>query len=139
MPAPRPALTLSLLNGEYAVCRLSPGEPLPHWATEGEFWTVSRTAEELSVLCAAEQVPDAVQRQAGWAALKLQGPFPFDVTGILVSVLEPLRQADIGIFAVSTFDTDYVLVPQERLTGALSALEQAGHRVESREPMARKP
>ncbi|WP_189642332.1 ACT domain-containing protein [Deinococcus piscis] len=124
-----PELTLTLLRGEYAVCRLNPAEPLPAWATEGEFWTVSRTAEELSVLCAAQGVPAGVQAQAGWAALKLEGPFPFDLTGILSSVLDPLRDAEIGIFAVSTFDTDYVLVSRAQLAGAMAALRAAGHSV----------
>ncbi|WP_261663738.1 ACT domain-containing protein [Deinococcus sp. Marseille-Q6407] len=124
------ALTLTLLGGDYAVCRLDPAAPLPTWATQGAFWTVSRTAEELSVLCAAEQVPAGVRAQAGWAALKLEGPFAFELTGILASVLEPLRDAGIGIFAVSTFDTDYVLVAGQQLAAAITALEAAGHQVQ---------
>ena len=124
-------LTLSILPGEYAVSRLQSDAPPPTWAMQGEFWTVSRTSDELSVLCRAEIVPDGVQTQRGWAALKLHGPFEFTLTGILASVLNPLKDAGIGIFAVSTFDTDYVLVAQEKLTQAIQVLEAAGHQVRS--------
>lgn len=126
-------LTLSVLGGDYAVTRLDPHAALPHWvmqgAMQGELWSLSRTPDELSVLCAAALVPAGLQTQAGWSALKLHGPFEFTLTGILSSVLNPLRDAGIGIFALSTFDTDYVLVAREQLPEALAALRQAGHQV----------
>ena len=124
------SLRLSVLPGEYAVSRLSPETTPPVWAMQGDFWTVSRTTDELSVLCAADLVPDNVQTQKGWAALKLHGPFEFTLTGILASVLNPLKAAEIGIFAVSTFDTDYVLIPQNQRTEAITALRAAGHQVQ---------
>ncbi len=96
---------------------------------QGDFWTVSRTPDELSVLCRAEFVPEGVPTQKGWSALKLHGPFDFALTGILLSVLEPLAAARIGIFAVSTFDTDYVLVPGEHLGAAQQVLRDAGHQM----------
>lgn len=120
-------LTLAVLPGEYAVSRLSADAAHPTWAMQGDFWTLSRTADELSLLCAAELVPDGVQTQKGWALFKLHGPFEFTLTGILASVLNPLKDAGIGIFAISTFDTDYVLVQQHQLTAAVRALRQAGH------------
>lgn len=123
-------LTLSVLRGEYAVSRLDPAAAPPAWAMAGELWTVSCTPDELSVLCLAAQVPEGVQTQKGWAALKLHGPFPFNLTGVLASVLNPLKDAGIGIFALSTFDTDYVLVSQEQLAQAVAALRAAGHLVE---------
>ncbi|RJF71537.1 ACT domain-containing protein [Deinococcus cavernae] len=123
------SLTLSVLPGEYAVSRLYPGHPVPSWALQGEFWTVSRSADELSVVCLAALVPDGVQTQKGWAALKLHGPFEFTLTGVLASVLNPLKDAGIGIFAVSTFDTDYVLVAQGQLAQATAALREAGLQV----------
>lgn len=122
-------LTLSILPGEYAVSRLGPGDSPPAWAMRGEFWTVSRTTDELSALCRADLVPGDVQAQKGWAALKLHGPFEFTLTGVLASVLNPLKDAGIGIFAVSTFDTDYVLVAEEKLEAAVRILGEAGHRV----------
>lgn len=124
-------LTLSLLTPDYAVCQLPPDQPLPAWALAGEFWSVTRGVGELSVVCAASQVPDGVPAQAGWAALRLHGPFDFALTGILASVLNPLRDAGVGIFALSTYDTDYVLVPRARLAEAVAALHAAGHTVTS--------
>lgn len=124
-------LTLSELPGEYAVCRLNPDTAPPTWAMQGEFWSVTRSSDELSVVCAARQVPPDVQAQGriqgGWAALRLQGPFEFTLTGVLASVLDPLRDAGIGIFALSTFDTDYVLVAATQLPEARRALHGAGH------------
>ena len=102
---------------------------MPDWAWQGELVSVSKTRDELSILCLSSNVPDDVRCEREWAAFKLNGPFEFTLTGILVSVLEPLRAADIGIFAVSTFDTDYVLVKRANLEAAIEALEKAGHDV----------
>ncbi|SEJ61126.1 hypothetical protein SAMN04488058_1125 [Deinococcus reticulitermitis] len=122
-------LTLHVLPGEYAVCRLDPQEAPPAWAWAGPLSSVTRTLAELSVVCAAQNVPPEVEAQRGWAALELQGPFAFTLTGILASVLVPLQGAGIGIFALSTFDTDYVLVPESQVRKAAEALRAAGHTV----------
>lgn len=122
-------LTLSVMPGLYAVCRLDPGEPVPAWAWQGDFVTVTRTPEELSVLCAEDGVPEGMQAEGGWRCLKLAGPFDFALSGVLASVLGPLAEARISILAVSTFDTDYVLVRADRLEQALYALREAGHTV----------
>ena len=122
-------LTLSVLYGDYAVSRLEPDAPVPDWAWRGELVSVSKTRDELSIVCPTSSVPDDVRCEREWAALKLHGPFEFTLTGILVSVLEPLRDAGIGIFAVSTFDTDYVLVKHTNLERAIAALREAGHDV----------
>lgn len=128
-----PRLTLSVLDGEFAVAQLPPGSPLPGWATCGELWAVVGAPGEVSVVTAAWNVPspapDDLQVEGGWTALRLHGPFPFHLTGILAVVLNPLRDAGVGIFALSTFDTDYVLVKAERLAEAVSALRAAGHKV----------
>lgn len=124
------SLTLSVLPAQYAVCQLPADAAPPLWAMAGEFWTISRTTDELSVVCEESRVPNGVQTQKGWAAFKLHGPFEFTLTGILASVLNPLRDAGIGIFALSTFDTDYVLVPADKLSAAVTALRGAGHQVE---------
>ena len=120
-------LTLTLLEAEFAVCRFAPSEPLPVWAFAGELFTVSRSREELSVVCEQALVPDGVGGVGPWRAFKLEGPFDFALTGVLLSVLEPLARAGVGIFAVSTFDTDYVLVRSEHLHGAERVLSEAGH------------
>ncbi|PTA68764.1 ACT domain-containing protein [Deinococcus arcticus] len=119
--------TLSLLPGRYAVVQLPPDAPLPTLA--GAFWSLTRTPDELSLVCAEDQVPPGATAADGWVALKLHGPFPFHLTGILAGVLGPLRDAGVGIFALSTFDTDYVLVKQAQQAGATAALRAAGHTV----------
>ncbi|WP_164473451.1 ACT domain-containing protein [Deinococcus psychrotolerans] len=128
-----PHLTLSILGGadptEFAVAQWPPDFILPSGLLSGSFFSLTRSEDELSLVCEASLVPEGVQHQAGWAALKLHGPFDFALTGILTAVLNPLRDAGIGIFAVSTFDTDYVLVKRERLSEALTALKEAGHRL----------
>jgi len=122
-------LTLSVVPGDYAVCQLSPDAPLPGWATAGTLFSVTRSADELSVVCATGQVPPETRHTPGWAVLKLHGPFDFTLTGILAGVLNPLHRAGVGIFALSTFDTDYVLVQTRQLGAAVSALREAGHTV----------
>lgn len=125
-------LTFSVLGETFAVSRLEPDAAVPAWGLGGAFFTVSRSADELSVLCEASRVPDNVRSEGGWRALKLHGPFDFALTGVLASVLAPLADAGVGIFAVSTFDTDYVLVKDERLGDALAALQEAGHTLAKR-------
>ncbi|MBI2815070.1 MAG: ACT domain-containing protein [Opitutae bacterium] len=124
-------LTLHLLPGEFAVCRLPPNEPVPAWAGSGDFSSVTRTPDELSIICPAAQVPAGVKPEAGWRLLKFAGPFAFTETGILASVLTPLAAAKIGLLATATFDTDYVLVKAAQLDDALRALAAAGHTVRS--------
>ncbi|GHF41652.1 hypothetical protein HNQ07_001445 [Deinococcus metalli] len=122
-----PTLTLSLLPQTFAVCRLAPDAPLG--VPGGALSSVTRTADELSVVCEEHLAPAGARAEGGWAALKLHGPFAFTLTGILAAVLNPLRGADVGIFAISTFDTDYVLVKREKLDAALRALRAAGHTI----------
>jgi len=88
---------------------------------------VVRTGDELSIVCAEDRIPDGVRAERGWLALKLEGPFPFVMTGVLASFLQPLAEAEIPIFAISTFDTDYVLIKPEHLEAAVEALGAAGH------------
>jgi uncharacterized protein len=121
------SVTLNLLPGEYAICRLEPDAADPTWAREARVSVIARTAEELSVLCSAERVPAGVKCEGGWRMFKFQGPFAFTQTGILAAVLAPLAQARIGILAVSTFDTDYVLVKEAELARAKDVLVEARH------------
>jgi len=122
-------LLLQLLPGEFAVCRLPPTEPVPAWAGSAVFSSVTRTSDELSIICPATSVPTNVKAERDWRVFKFQGPFAFTETGILASVLAPLATAKIGILAIATFDTDYVLVKTERLEDALRTLAAAGHKV----------
>jgi len=124
------SLTLTVLPGEYAVAQLSAGSTVPAWAMRGDLWCVMNAPDELSVVCPAEGVPDGVRVQRGWQALMLTGPFEFTLTGILASVLNPLRVAGVGIFALSTFNTDYVLVAASDLGLSVAALREVGHTVQ---------
>ena len=93
---------------------------------------MTRSADELSIVCEEhvcddQRLPEAIRVERGWAALKLEGPFPFSLTGVLASFLQPLAEARIPIFAISTFDTDYVLIKREDLERAQKALLTTGH------------
>jgi uncharacterized protein len=122
-----PTVTLTLLPGDYAICRLAPNAPDPTWAHDSPVGVIARTPDELSVLCASEIVPAGTQCEAGWRLFKFQGPFAFTQTGILSAVLKPLAEARVGILAISTFDTDYVLVKDTNLSTAQDVLVAAGH------------
>jgi hypothetical protein len=120
-------LKFRILKVPLAVCRLAPEARTPAWALHGKFLCVTRTADELSIVCSAGSVPQGVIAERDWIALKLEGPFPFSMTGVLASFLQPLAQAKVSIFAVSTFDTDYILIKQKDLEHAVEALCAAGH------------
>lgn len=129
MIAVRENLRLSLLEGHMSVCRLDGASEVPEWASKGDFFSITRTSEGLSVVCPDGVVPEGVRSEGGWRVLKLEGPFEFSEVGVLLSVAAPLAEAGVGIFAVSTFDTDYVLVREERLRSAVAALRGRGHEV----------
>jgi hypothetical protein len=122
----RQQLKFRLLPGPYAIVRLAPDAPLPAWATNGDFTSVTRNADELSIVCPTVNLPSDVNSAHRWICLKLEGPFPFSQTGVLLSFIEPLSTNDVPIFAISTYDTDYVLI-QEEFASAIDLLRQAGH------------
>jgi hypothetical protein len=124
-------LTLSVLPSTFAICRLTPESPFPSWAQAGGFLSLTRTDDELSIVCAQAAVPEDVKSDRGWSCLKLEGPLDLSLTGVLSSLLAPLAEARIGIFAVSTFDTDYLLVKTENLARSMEVLIQAGHNVKA--------
>jgi hypothetical protein len=123
-----PTLLLTVLDAPLAVCRLAPHAPLPEWASRGEFVSVTRTADELSLICPEASVPPDALHSGGWRALKVQGPLEFLLTGVFAALAAPLAAAGIPIFAIATYDTDYVLVQHDRLAEAIAVLTQAGHR-----------
>ncbi|HEX6711554.1 MAG TPA: ACT domain-containing protein [Rubrobacter sp.] len=127
--AAAPELTLTVLEERLAVCRLDVGADIPAWATGACFFSVTRAEDELSIVCPESNVPEDINREQGWRALKLEGPFELSMVGILASVAEPLAGAGVSIFAVSTFDTDYVLVGEEQLELADDTLRELGHQV----------
>jgi len=124
-------LTFSVLPEALAICRLEKDAAIPAWAARGEFFSVTRTTDELSVICAARNVPADICAERPWRALKVRGPFDFSQVGVLASLAAPLAKAGISIFALATYDTDYVLVAERSLDQAIQVLRAAGHEIES--------
>jgi uncharacterized protein len=123
-------LRLAVMEPAFAVAQFGPAAQIPAWALQAPIVSITRTNDELSIVAFDESIPEMDRVSRGWRALKLAGPFDFALTGVLESVLGPLASAGISIFAISTFDTDYVLVKQDSLDGAIAALNAAGHYVE---------
>lgn len=121
------SIKLKILPQAYAVARLEPQAAIPDWADGAGFVSISRTDDELSIVCVEGRVPQSVRKDAGWTCLKLLGPFEFAETGIVLSVIRPLSDNGVGIFVVSTFDGDHLLVKTSDLEKAVTLLVQAGH------------
>ena len=122
-------LTLVVVDGVFAVCRLAPDAPIPPWSTGGDLFSITRTVEELSIVCRQNAVPDGIICERGWRCLRVAGAIPFSVVGVLASLSAPLAEAGISVFAISTFDTDYLLVKAEDLERALDILRRQGHTI----------
>ena len=116
------------MPGTFAICRLDRDAPIPEWAHNG-FFSITRTPDELSIICKEEIVPEQVLCEKGWRCLQVMGPLDFALTGILASLASPLAEAGISIFAISTYDTDYFLVKE--LNRAIAVLSKAGHTMRS--------
>ncbi len=116
---------MTALPGSYAVCRLEANHPLPQWAA-GSFVSITRTNEELSVVCEEGAVPPDVRAERDWGLLRVEGPIPFEVTGVAAAIAVPLANAGISVFLIATFDTDYLLVKSESYAQAVDALRASG-------------
>lgn len=125
--APSLHITLQPLPDTYAIARLAPASALPAWADGPGFVSITRTADELSIVCLDHRVPAGTQADRGWQALRFVGPFAFGATGIILSVIRPLSENGIGVFVVSTFDGDHLLVQQADSGRAMALLAGAGH------------
>jgi len=121
------SLKFKVLPQTLAVCQLPRDAEIPNWAIEGEFFSITRTGDEVSIVCEEGRVPSEVKVERNFVALKLEGPFPFSMTGVLASFIEPLARHKVPVFAVATFDTDYVLINREDLDAAVEVLKGAGH------------
>lgn len=120
---------LTLLPTPMALCRLAPDAKIPDWVEDATLLSITRTRDELSIICDAHLVPDYIQAEGGWRAMKMIGPLEFTMVGVLAAILNPLAEAQVSILAVSTYDTDYILVTDPDLKTALAALHEAGHQV----------
>lgn len=116
-------LTLSVMPILLAVVHLNSSSNISLWAMEGEgFFSITKTQDELSIVCSEEIVPQNVKVERGWRCFKVEGPLDFGLTGVLSSIAQPLAQAEISIFAISTYDTDYIMVKKENLQKAIMVL-----------------
>lgn len=119
-------LRLSILPQRLAVCRLDANTPTPSWP-RGSFTSVTRTPDELSIICDDDAVPADMKAERGWRAIKVEGPIPFEMTGVAAALIAPLAEARISVFLLATFDTDYLLLKEEVFGRALELLRAAGH------------
>lgn len=121
-------LRISILPSFLAVCRLAADAETPSWV-QGAFTSVTRTRDELSVICDDAAVPEGIQAERGWRALKVEGPIPFEVTGVAAALVSPLAEARISVFLMATFDTDYLLLKAEVFEQAVAILRAQGHEI----------
>lgn len=122
--------TLELLPDTLAICRLDIDAHVPDWA-QGKFVSITRTSEELSIVCSQEFVPDNVQVEREWRCLRIVGKLAFSLVGVIARLSTVLADAGISVFVVSTFDTDYLLVKEANVERLFEALEKAGHSVQN--------
>lgn len=122
-------LGLTVLPDRYCICRFEPDISVPDWVYKSSFFSVTRTPDELSVVCAEALVPGDKSSNKGWKCLKVQGPLDLSETGILSSLALPLARAGVSIFAMSTYDTDYLLVKEDSLIKAIESLDSKGYMV----------
>ncbi len=123
-------MNLSLTHEHLTICQLPADAVIPAWAADAKaFVSITRTTDELSIVCTEGLAPKNVKQETGWRTFKVEGPLAFGLTGILASVLDPLAKAGISIFALSTFNTDYILVKADKVEAATQALRAAGHGV----------
>jgi len=112
-----------------AVCRFEPLAPLPDWIDQPGFYSITRTAEELSVVCCEKGAPAGAESEIGWRCFQLLGPFNFSEVGIISSLTQLLTERGVSVFVISTFDTDYLMVKEKNLNKAIDALTAQGHQV----------
>ena len=124
-------MLLTVIEARLAVCRLEASSSLPAWVDHaGDFVSITRTVDELSIVCATDAVPPGVPMEGPWRAFKVQGPLVMTLIGVVAALANPLADAGISIFAISTYDTDYVLVHEPDVDAAIDALIAAGHTVQ---------
>jgi hypothetical protein len=122
-------LTIVIYEKMYAVCQLRPGATVPTWAEGPEFVSITRTAAELSIVCQQDMLPGDVRAEKNRRLMRIEGKLGFELTGVLASVTAPLSKAELSIFAISTYDTDYLLIADEDVQKATEMLEAAGHTI----------
>lgn len=121
--------TLEQFPEKIAVVRLGPGAEVPAWAESSSLFSITATAIETSLVCAARSVPRKAEKAGPFTAFAVRGPLDFGLTGVLASLLQPLAVAGISVFTISTFDTDWILVPVGEAERAAEEWRRSGHEV----------
>ena len=129
MSGPAPAATLLQHDEPLVVVRLGVGAEVPAWATSATVYSVTATSTETSLVCGARGVPRKVRQQGPFIAFSVEGSLDFSLTGVLAALLVPLAEAEVPVFALSTFDTDWLLVPADRAPAAAEAWRRTGREV----------
>lgn len=122
-------LTMRLLKDKFGVCRLNKNEVIPEWVKNSDVYSITKTCDELSILCSQDCIPSGIKCERDWRALKVEGPLEFSLIGILASISTILAQKEISIFAISTYDTDYVLVKDKDIANAINALVNEKYKI----------
>ncbi|SNT26361.1 hypothetical protein SAMN05446037_10673 [Anaerovirgula multivorans] len=122
-------LTMKLLKEKYGVCRLEKTDPIPEWGRNSDFYSITKTSDELSIVCPQDSIPNDIKCEKDWRVLKVEGPLDFSLIGILASISDILAQKEISIFAISTYDTDYILVKDKEIDKAISALVNEAYEI----------
>ena len=122
-------LTLHILDERMAVCRFDASDPVPDGIDQSHFYSITRTEQELTIVCPETLVARGTTSETGWRCFKVQGPLDFSETGIIASLSRPLAEKGVAVFVLSTFDTDYFMVKEKNLAAAVDVLTASGHRV----------
>jgi hypothetical protein len=128
--------TLSILPDRLAVCRLDKQDEIPSWALNNRFVSITRTAEELSIIAPETIVPDSLPHDTGWRPVKVEGPLDLTLYGVLASLISPLAQEGISVLAIATYDTDYFLVKEAHCEQVATILRNKGHQVSYEEHLS---
>lgn len=122
-------LIMKALKEKYGVCRLDNTALIPDWSRNNEFLSITKTSDELSIVCPQDNIPNDIKCEKNWRILKVEGPLDFSLIGILASISTTLAQKGISIFAISTYDTDYILVKEKDFDSTVNALSYKGHKI----------
>jgi hypothetical protein len=120
---------LIALQNSFSICQLDPGSEIPEWARKGVFFSITRTSDELSIICSSQYIPENIYYEKNWRVLMIEGPFKFGEIGILNSITTPLARAQISLLTISTFNTDYILIQDSHFIEAANILKSVGHEV----------
>lgn len=124
-----PILTMNLLKEKFAVCRLDKNHAIPEWSENDSFYSVTKTMDELSIVCLEKDVPHNIRHENNWRILKIQGPLDFSLIGIIAKISSILAEEKISIFALSTFDTDYILLKDDNIENAVDILNKNNYKI----------